>query len=64
LPPYSPNLNQIKRLRKFMDERYFASPRVFHEAIYHFFNVTLREKVNKSTCRINNNFQILNPQVN
>ncbi len=47
-----------------MDERYFASPRVFHETIYRFFNVTLREKVNKSACRINNNSQILNPQTN
>ncbi len=40
---------------------YFATPKVFREAIHHFFRVTLREKAGEFVCRLNDNFQILKP---
>ncbi|WP_340619667.1 IS630 family transposase [Xenorhabdus siamensis] len=66
LPPYSPNLNPIERLWKYMNEQvrnnvYFATPKVFREAIHSFFRVTLREKAGGLACRLNDNFQILKP---
>ncbi len=66
LPPYSPNLNPIERLWKFMNEQvrnnvYFENSQVFRDAIHHFFNVTLREKAGELVCRLNDNFQILKP---
>lgn len=64
LPPYSPNLNPIERLWKYMNEkvrnnRFFSSAKEFRESILSFFkddwstfNVGLKK-------RINDNFQIL-----
>ena len=45
LPPYSPNLNIIERLRKvtiFFYARYYENPKKYHEAVQTFFN-TLTE---------------------
>ncbi|CEF31003.1 transposase (fragment) [Xenorhabdus nematophila str. Websteri] len=66
LPPYSPNLNPAERLWKYMNERvrnncYFPNPKVFREAIHHFFDVILREKASELISRFNDNFQILKP---
>lgn len=64
LPPYSPNLNPIKRLWKVMNEqvrnnRYFTSPKVFREEMHSFFSNTLPVLAGTLACRINDNFQTL-----
>ncbi len=40
---------------------YFPNPKVFREAIHHFFDVILREKASELISRFNDNFQILKP---
>ncbi len=66
LPPYSPNLNPIERLWKVMNEKvrnnhYFTSTALFRQAIHHFFTEILPELAGNLSCRINDNFQVLNP---
>ncbi|MGV8001692.1 IS630 family transposase [Photorhabdus temperata subsp. temperata] len=66
LPPYSPNLNPIERLWKVMNEQvrnnpYFASTALFRQAIHRFFTEILPELAGNLSCRINDNFQVLNP---
>ncbi|HID36434.1 MAG TPA: IS630 family transposase [Ghiorsea sp.] len=66
LPPYSPNLNPIERLWKVMNEhvrdnQYFATAKEFRDKIDKFFNQTLPEIGDTLGCRINDNFQVLNP---
>ncbi|NHB98865.1 IS630 family transposase [Photorhabdus stackebrandtii] len=66
LPPYSPNLNPIERLWKVMNEQvrnnhYFASTTLFKQAIHRFFTEILPELAGNLSCRINDNFQVLNP---
>ncbi|KGM26898.1 transposase [Photorhabdus luminescens] len=66
LPPYSPNLNPIERLWKVMNEQvrnnhYFASTTLFRQAIHRFFTEILPELAGKLSCRINDDFQVLNP---
>ncbi|RAW94539.1 IS630 family transposase, partial [Photorhabdus sp. S8-52] len=66
LPPYSPNLNPIERLWKVMNEqvrnnRYFASTTLFKQAIHRFFTEILPELAGNLSCRINDNFQVMNP---
>lgn len=66
LPPYSPNLNPIERLWKVMNEharnnRYFATAKAFRAAINGFFSDTLPEIAGQLACRINDNFQKINP---
>ncbi|WP_447088537.1 IS630 family transposase (plasmid) [Enterobacter asburiae] len=66
LPPYSPNLNPIERLWKVMNEevrnnRYFASAKDFRREIHRFFSDKLPSIAGALSCRINDNFQMLNP---
>jgi transposase len=66
LPPYSPNLNPIERLWKYMNEQvrnnvYFPDATTFRETIRHFFHVTLPEKAKELTTRLTDNFQTLKP---
>ncbi|WP_262946603.1 IS630 family transposase, partial [Xenorhabdus indica] len=66
LPPYSPNLNPIERLWKYMNEQvrnnvYFPNAKTFRETLHHFFHVTLPEKAKELTTRLTDNFQILKP---
>ncbi|MEQ1964611.1 IS630 family transposase [Xenorhabdus khoisanae] len=66
LPPYSPNLNPIERLWKYMNEQvrnnvYFPDTKTFRETLRHFFHVTLPEKAKELTTRLTGNFQILKP---
>ncbi|WMV74467.1 IS630 family transposase [Xenorhabdus griffiniae] len=66
LPPYSPNLNPIERLWKYMNEQvrnnvYFPDTKTFRETLRHFFHVTLPEKAKELTTRLTDNFQILKP---
>lgn len=66
LPPYSPNLNPIERLWKVMNEevrnnRYFASAKDFRREIRRFFSDKLPSMAGALSCRINDNFQTLNP---
>ncbi|WP_340614273.1 IS630 family transposase [Xenorhabdus thailandensis] len=66
LPPYSPNLNPIERLWKYMNEQvrnnvYFPNAKTFRETLRHFFHVTLPEKAKELTTRLTDNFQILKP---
>ena len=63
LPPYSPNLNLIERLRKFMKKilvknRYFETFQEFYDAFIDFF-VYLKKHHNKLITIFNNKFQIL-----
>ncbi|MDC9603965.1 IS630 family transposase [Xenorhabdus griffiniae] len=49
LPPYSPNLNPIERLWKYVNEQvrnnvYFPDAKTFRETLHHFFHVTLPKK--------------------
>jgi transposase len=67
LPPYSPNLNPIERVWKVMNEyarnnKVFPTFKLFREAIMHFFTHTWEEIKPKMDTRINDNFQILNPE--
>ena len=64
LPPYSPNLNPIERLWKLMNEqvrnnRFFASPQRFKEAIMQFFEKQLPLLTHLLQTRITDNFQTL-----
>jgi transposase len=64
LPAYSPNLNPIERLWKVMNEhvrnnRFFASPKQFRDAIINFFNHKWKIIKNLLRPRINDNFQII-----
>ncbi|MDE9446849.1 transposase [Xenorhabdus bovienii] len=66
LPPYSPNLNPIERLWKYVNEQvrnnvYFPDTKTFRETLRHFFHVTLPEKAKELTTRLTDNFQILKP---
>lgn len=61
LPPYSPNLNQIERLWKVMNEKsqnnvYFKSKQDFIKGIKEFFSETLPEISESLVLRINDNF--------
>jgi transposase len=62
LPPYSPNLNPIERLWKFMREkktynRCYACFSDFKEAIYHFFYEEIPKYAEALRSRINDSFQ-------
>lgn len=64
LPPYSPNLNPIERLWKFMNEqirnnRFFASAKEFRKAIRDFFRVKIPELKEALKSRITDNFQVI-----
>ncbi len=66
LPPYSPNLNPIKRLWKVMNEHtwnnvYFSSKKAFISAVKEFFDVALSEVTGSLESRITDNFQLLKP---
>lgn len=66
LPPYSPNLNPIERLWKIMNERvrdnvFFDSAKTFRSAIADFLEETVPKIKDSLSCRINDNFQVLNP---
>jgi len=63
LPPYSPNLNPIERLRKIMNEevrnnKFFARPKEFREAIWGFFKNTIFNIIEKLRARVTDNFHI------
>ena len=64
LPPYSPNLNPIERLWKYMNEkvrnnRFFSSAKEFRESILSFFDHDWDILKDVSKTRINDNFHIL-----
>ena len=64
LPPYSPNLNPIERLWKYMNEkvrnnRFFSSAKEFRESILSFFKDDWHTLRTGLETRINDNFQIL-----
>lgn len=64
LPPYSPNLNPIERLWKFMNEQirnncFFNSAKEFRETIRDFFRVKIPEMKEALKSRITDNFQII-----
>lgn len=64
LPPYSPNLNPIERLWKYMNEkvrnnRFFSSAKEFRESILSFFKDSWPNLNVGLEKRINDNFQIL-----
>lgn len=64
LPPYSPNLNPIERLWKYMNEkvrnnRFFSSAKEFRESILSFFKDDWHTLSTGLETRINDNFQIL-----
>jgi transposase len=65
LPPYSPNLNPIERLWKFIKKEiiksnYTPDPNIFKERIRVFF-ANIRNYKDKLESLINTNFQKLNP---
>jgi transposase len=66
LPLYSPNLNLIERLWKFMkkmviNNKYYEKPKEFRNKLFDFFhNVHIHKKALESL--ITNNFQILQAQ--
>ena len=64
LPPCSPNLNQIERLWKVMNEhvrnnQFFETAKEFRQSIYNFFGKTLPNIAGGLSSRINDNFQRL-----
>jgi transposase len=64
LPPYSPNLNPIERLWKYMNEKvrnnkFFSSAKEFRESILSFFENDWSTFSVGLKTRINDNFQIL-----
>ena len=64
LPTYSPNLNPIERLWKFMNEKvrnnhYFSSKKEFRSAILDFLQNTIHNLKDELKTRINDNFQII-----
>ena len=64
LPPYSPNLNRIERLWKYMNEKvrnnkFFSSAKEFRESILSFFENDWSTFSVGLKTRINDNFQIL-----
>ena len=64
LPTYSPNLNPIERLWKFMNEkirnnRYFSSKKEFRSTILDFFQNSIHDLKDELKTRINDNFQII-----
>jgi transposase len=64
LPPYSPNLNPIERLWKFMNEhvrnnKYFKSAKEFREQIDDFFKSKIPIMTNQLKSRINDNFHVV-----
>ena len=66
LPPYSPNLNPIERLWKVMNKKarnnkYFAKPKLFRQAIDEFLEKTLPDIADSLGSVINDNFQMLKP---
>lgn len=66
LPPYSPNLNPIERLRKVMNENVrnnvlFKSAKHFRDAISDFFETTIVKIAQSLRGRINDNFQTIKP---
>lgn len=66
LPLYSPNLNQIERLWKVMNEhdrnnRVFDSAKEFRREIMEFFEFTWPQIAMSVTDHINDNFQRFNP---
>lgn len=68
LPPYSPNLNPIKRLWKVMNElsrnnQVFKTFHEFQEKIRAFFRETWDMIADGFRTRINDNFQILKPVI-
>ncbi len=60
---YSPNLNPIEQLWKYMNEVcnnvYFPDAKTFRETLRYFCHVTLLEKAKELTTRLTDNFQIL-----
>lgn len=63
LPPYSPNLNPIERLWKFMNEKVrnnkvFSSAEEFRKTINGFFEILHPMCLDELKSRINDNFQI------
>ncbi|MBC8951094.1 IS630 family transposase [Xenorhabdus sp. TS4] len=66
LPPYSPNLNPIERLWKYMNEQvrnnvYFPDATTFRKTLLHFFHVILPQKAKELATRLTDNFQTLKP---
>lgn len=66
LPPYSPNLNSIERLWKFMNEQvrnnvFFTSAKHFRDVISEFFDTTILKIAPLLQGRINDDFQTINP---
>lgn len=64
LPPYSPNLNPIERLWKYMNEKvrnnvFFHSAKDFKQQIISFFDENWNKNKIGLETRINDNFQIL-----
>ena len=64
LPPYSPNLNPIERLWKYMNEKvrnnvFFDSAKDFKQQVLTFFNDNWDKNKVGLEARINDNFQIL-----
>ena len=64
LPPYSPNLNPIERLWKFMNEKVrnnkvFSSAEEFRKKINNFFEIIYPKSLDELKSRINDSFQIL-----
>lgn len=65
LPPYSPNLNPIERIWKFMNEKvrnnkFFNSAKDFKEKILGFFEKDLPRLKTELASRITDNFEVLN----
>lgn len=65
LPPYSPNLNPIERLWKFLKKQvikshYISDPKVFKQRINDFFAHIGNDK-DQLQSLINTNFQMLKP---
>ena len=64
LPPYSPNLNLIERLWKFVKAEvlaatYFQDAKTFQNAIVHFLNQLHKKKMkNELLTRLSSNFQL------
>lgn len=68
LPPYSPNLNPIERLWKFMNEKVrnnqcFHSAKDFRRKIQEFFEQTLPNVGTSLDSWINDNFQTFSPEL-
>ncbi len=62
LPLYSPNLNQIERLWKVMNNIYFSSKPNFTSAIKEFFELTLTEVSGTLGSRIADDFKVFKPK--